>query len=931
MYSRKCNHFLGGKHIASLVLCTLFLPSSAALRPEPSPMDVVIASYSCMNSSCNAGFSTCSTTDHADPQLPPHFTFDNSCSRALQCHMDCQGQSTKAARLACSDSCSDELETNSRVLYNELYTCFDTWCETEAAIERCNGWPDAASCEANQGCFFNIDTCSTHDETVPVFQNCPRAVNANSKESTADQVVRWSPLRATDQEVDVPVVQIGGTLDTGDTFPVGSTALEFSATDAAGNTAYCNFSVVVTDIWAPSITFCPRDRIINGTEQDFIVDATGRHVVNVSWLVPHATDNVAVSFSAASPATTHALLAVGEHPITYTAIDPSGNSAVCSFTVYITPAAVYQFDRLWWSIPNAFAEHDVSSPYSSSPILLMYFPSMSTADACARRCHTLADCRAFSVSRDGVGQCVLLSRAGTTAPLAVSETSSSHEWDTYTARGDAAAPPGESSRLFCPNQEAYDTCYQQNALSTSPASTATCPGVTAKAAYLSCIDAETSGLPACENEFVLLLHQARLEAFDCYCTGPADDSCEIPTSPPVQCDGTFSSFAECVRCCRANSTFDACRVPWRGVATEDGEANPTCVQNRYNERLNCSHQCRLARPFPAAAQAGISAQDVEISDLPPEGYMDVAIIVQLTAAATLQTARDDAMVATLLLALARVLALDVNAVQVLNATGSVASSGVTSMRFEFKARVGEVSGPADMTDTRLLASLVASSTHGPVTWSEYFRNPPTSSTMAMFSQHLLAQVLRDGERFVKASVSHVSIVELMIQPSAEFLAAMTTTPLPTTVDPNATTTAGLVAVTTASDPNGGLLAGAGADGTDEDNATLSSRLVAVIVITVLFIFLVVLVLYACYRKPRQQVAPSIASFHHPAPVQPLPASKPLPEFDASSGADRGMSMPARFALPPTEDPFADAKPVSQSTPERGAAMPRRVAPSTDLD
>lgn len=59
------------------------------------------------------------------------------------------------------------------------------------------------------------------------------------------------------------------------------------------------------------------------------------------------------------------------------------------------------------------------SPYSSSAILLLYFPSMSTPDGCAMRCHTHPDCRAFSISRDGVGQCVLLSRSGTTAPLAV--------------------------------------------------------------------------------------------------------------------------------------------------------------------------------------------------------------------------------------------------------------------------------------------------------------------------------------------------------------------------------------------------------------------------------------------------------------------------------------------------------------------------------
>lgn len=50
------------------------------------------------------------------------------------------------------------------------------------------------------------------------------------------------------------------------------------------------------------------------------------------------------------------------------------------------------------------------------------------------------------------------------------------------------------------------------------------------------------------------------QAYDCYCAGPSDDTCETPPSPPVQCNNAFTSFAECVRCCRANTTFDACRM-----------------------------------------------------------------------------------------------------------------------------------------------------------------------------------------------------------------------------------------------------------------------------------------------------------------------------------------------------------------------------------
>ena len=49
----------------------------------------------------------------------------------------------------------------------------------------------------------------------------------------------------------------------GSTFPVGTTTVTNTATDASGNTTSCSFTVTVTDTQNPVIT-CPGNLVLDG-------------------------------------------------------------------------------------------------------------------------------------------------------------------------------------------------------------------------------------------------------------------------------------------------------------------------------------------------------------------------------------------------------------------------------------------------------------------------------------------------------------------------------------------------------------------------------------------------------------------------------------------------------------------------------------------
>jgi len=124
-------------------------------------------------------------------------------------------------------------------------------------------------------------------------------------------------------------ITVTSNYDPGDTFPLGTTSVIYSAVDGAGNTALCSFNVTVEDNEPPSVIECPSDIVVS-TEP-------GMCSAVVEWTppVPTPMDNcpgvVIVSSTHASGNT----FPLGTTMVTYTIQDGSGNIVTCSFIVTI--------------------------------------------------------------------------------------------------------------------------------------------------------------------------------------------------------------------------------------------------------------------------------------------------------------------------------------------------------------------------------------------------------------------------------------------------------------------------------------------------------------------------------------------------------------------------------------------------------------------
>lgn len=147
-----------------------------------------------------------------------------------------------------------------------------------------------------------------------------------------------------------PLTQIAG-LPSGSIFPVGVTTNTFRATDIAGNTSTCSFTVTVVDNQAPALA-CPAS-IVRPTDPN-VCTATftppaptfsdNCAVTSLTWVMTGATTgSSAASGINTVPSTAFGLTGTtgqGITTITYTAKDAAGNTTVCSFTVTVNDASI---------------------------------------------------------------------------------------------------------------------------------------------------------------------------------------------------------------------------------------------------------------------------------------------------------------------------------------------------------------------------------------------------------------------------------------------------------------------------------------------------------------------------------------------------------------------------------------------------------------
>jgi len=213
----------------------------------------------------------------------------------------------------------------------------------------------------------NTSTCSftvtVTDNTPPVIAGCPANINLFAA-ANCKAVATWTAPTVSDN---CSVSSFISTHASGSEFNLGSTTVTYTATDAAGNSSTCSFTVTVTDNTPPVIASCPAN--IN-------LFAAANCKAVATWTAPTASDNCSVS-SFTSTHTSGSEFNLGSTTVTYTATDAAGNTSTCSFTVTVTdntppviancPANINLFSAAnckaiaTWTAPTASDNCSVSS------------------------------------------------------------------------------------------------------------------------------------------------------------------------------------------------------------------------------------------------------------------------------------------------------------------------------------------------------------------------------------------------------------------------------------------------------------------------------------------------------------------------------------------------------------------------------------------
>jgi hypothetical protein len=166
----------------------------------------------------------------------------------------------------------------------------------------------------------------------PATISCPADINVNTDPGQFSASVTFA---ATAGGSPAPAVdcKVGATAITSPhTFPVGTTAVQCTATNGIGSPASCSFNVTVADNQTPAIS-CPADVTANTSPNS--CDA------NVNTGTPTVSDNdpnVTVSGTRSDSQPMGAPYPKGTTTITWTATDTAGNSASCQQAVTVNDA-----------------------------------------------------------------------------------------------------------------------------------------------------------------------------------------------------------------------------------------------------------------------------------------------------------------------------------------------------------------------------------------------------------------------------------------------------------------------------------------------------------------------------------------------------------------------------------------------------------------
>jgi len=227
---------------------------------------------------------------------------------------------------------------------------------------------------------FNI---TVSDATLPVIHNLPTNITVDAPDTACEEVVLWALPTVTDN----CSVTITSTSDSGDTFPVGTTTVTYTATDGSGNTVSGSFDVTVEDNIAP---------VVNTNDVTISLDFSGSASINVSMIDNVSTDACGIATYSLDK-TSFDCTEVGINTVTLTVTDVNGNVSTASATVTVednvAPIALTQ---------NVTVQLDASGNGSTTAAAV----NSGSGDACGIASMSL-DITSFDCSNVGLNDVIL--------------------------------------------------------------------------------------------------------------------------------------------------------------------------------------------------------------------------------------------------------------------------------------------------------------------------------------------------------------------------------------------------------------------------------------------------------------------------------------------------------------------------------------------
>jgi hypothetical protein len=233
-----------------------------------------------------------------------------------------------------------------------------------------------------------IQTVTIVDAEDPVIIECPEDVTVTAEPPDCDlQVGIIDDLQVTDNCGDGNLVwnwvktgatEASGTGNVNNThFNVGITTVTYTVEDVAGNTATCSFTVTVLDERPPVVTSCNDEPVV-------VAAGEGSCEAEVTLAIPEANDPCGESFTIihdsefiteTTETTATGIFPVGEHTITWTITDVSGNSATCIQEITVTDTQAPTI-----SCPTEMVEDEITD--GGCTLISTNIPDPVTSDNC---------------------------------------------------------------------------------------------------------------------------------------------------------------------------------------------------------------------------------------------------------------------------------------------------------------------------------------------------------------------------------------------------------------------------------------------------------------------------------------------------------------------------------------------------------------------